>query len=40
MNKVGVYDLKDKLITELSGGQLQRVFWLGYLLRSRYNSVR
>lgn len=26
MNKVGVYDLKDKLITELSGGQLQRVF--------------
>lgn len=26
MNKVGVYDLKDKMITELSGGQLQRVF--------------
>lgn len=26
MNKVGIYDLKDKLITELSGGQLQRVF--------------
>lgn len=26
MNKVGVYNLKDKLITELSGGQLQRVF--------------
>lgn len=26
MKKVGVYELKDKLITELSGGQLQRVF--------------
>ena len=26
MKKVGVYDLKDKMITELSGGQLQRVF--------------
>ena len=26
MEKVGVYHLKDKLITELSGGQLQRVF--------------
>ena len=26
MKKVGVYDLKDKVITELSGGQLQRVF--------------
>lgn len=26
MKKVGVYELKDKMITELSGGQLQRVF--------------
>ena len=26
MKKVGIYELKDKLITELSGGQLQRVF--------------
>lgn len=26
MNKVGIYDLRDKVITELSGGQLQRVF--------------
>lgn len=26
MNKVDIYNLKDKLITELSGGQLQRVF--------------
>ncbi|MEG0855780.1 MAG: ABC transporter ATP-binding protein [Terrisporobacter sp.] len=26
MNKVGIDDLKDKLITELSGGQIQRVF--------------
>ena len=26
MNMVGIYDIKDKLITELSGGQLQRVF--------------
>lgn len=26
MKKVGVYELKDKVITELSGGQLQRVF--------------
>ena len=26
MKKVGVYEIKDKMITELSGGQLQRVF--------------
>lgn len=26
MKKVGIYELKDKMITELSGGQLQRVF--------------
>lgn len=26
MKKVGIYELRDKLITELSGGQLQRVF--------------
>lgn len=26
MKKVGIYELKDKLITDLSGGQLQRVF--------------
>lgn len=26
MKKVGVYELKDKMITQLSGGQLQRVF--------------
>lgn len=26
LQKTGVYNLKDKLITELSGGQLQRVF--------------
>ena len=26
MKKVGIYELKDKIITELSGGQLQRVF--------------
>lgn len=26
MEKVGIYKLKDKMITELSGGQLQRVF--------------
>ena len=26
MKKVGIYELKDKLITELAGGQLQRVF--------------
>lgn len=26
MKKVGIYELRDKMITELSGGQLQRVF--------------
>lgn len=26
IKKVGIYELKDKMITELSGGQLQRVF--------------
>lgn len=26
MKKVGIYEIKDKMITELSGGQLQRVF--------------
>lgn len=26
LKKVGLYDMKDKLITELSGGQMQRVF--------------
>jgi len=26
MKKVGIYELKDKMISELSGGQLQRVF--------------